>query len=344
MKITIVGAGAIGGILGAHLVRAGHDITFVEAQREHVQAIRENGLKVSGEADFVVHPRILLPEEVNEPLETVLLAVKARHTAPALEPLAKHLTPGGYVLSLQNGLEEYKIARIVGEERTVGAFLTFGGHYVQPGEVSFGGTGSFCIGEMDGRTTPRLNELEQVLSALQPIKVTDNIFGFLWGKAAVGAVYFATALVSEDVPDIFDRLEYRGVLGSLAGEVVKVCQAEGVVCEVIDGFDPKIFAMAEPPEGAVNACWQAQKTYWYKHDQRRTGVWRDLAIHRRPTEVNEIVGPVVQRAQEKSIAVPRLECLVRLIKEAERGERELTLANLDELRELDRQLGQMGSN
>jgi 2-dehydropantoate 2-reductase len=335
MKITIVGAGAIGGILGAHLIKAGHDVTFVEAHLEHAKAIRENGLKVTGAADLHVYPQVLLPEEVDSPLEVVFLAVKARHTEEAMKTVARHLAQTGYVLSLQNGLEEYKIAQAVGNDRTVGAFLTFGGSYQRPGEVAFSGTGSFYIGEMDGRPSERLFQLQQVLSALQPVTITDNIFGYLWGKVAVGAFYFATALVNADVTDIIDQVRYRKALGNLVGEVANVGAACGISCEVIDGFDPKVFARRDPSADLLNASWNAQKQYWNSIVQKRTGVWRDLAIHRRPTEVDGIVGTVIQRANEKEIAVPRLECLVKLIKEVERGERELSWANLDVLREVD---------
>lgn len=335
MKITIVGAGAIGGILGAHLIRAGHDITFVEAHLEHAQAIRENGLKVTGATNFHVYPKVLLPEEVRSPLEVVFLAVKARHTDEAMETVAKHLTQTGFVLSLQNGLEEYKIARKVGKDRTVGAFLTFGGSYQQPGEVAFSGTGSFYIGEMDGQSSERLNQLQQVLAALQPVTITDNIFGFLWGKAALGAFYFATAMVNADVTEIIDNERYRKALGNLVGEVARVGAACGIACEVIDGFDPKVFAEENQSPTLLNASWNAQKQYWDGIVQKRTGVWRDLAIHRRPTEVDGIIGSVIQKAKENGLLVPRLESLVKLIKEVERGERELSWANLDVLREVD---------
>jgi 2-dehydropantoate 2-reductase len=336
---TIIGAGAIGGIVGAHLHRAGHDIVFVESNRDHVAAIRRDGLRLSGALEATIHAPVLLPEEVRGRLHRVLLAVKARHTEAALAPVAGLLAEDGCVVSLQNGLEEYKIAAMVGATRTIGAYLTFGGHYRGPGDIVYGGPGSFRLGEMDGRSTARVRELRDILECVQPVQVTDNIFGFLWTKMALGAVYFATALVSADVPDIYANAVCREMLGSLAAEVVAVAAARGVRVEECDGFDPKVFRIGRPGDpAAMAASWDGQFRYWSGHGSTRTGVWRDLAQHHRPTEVEEQVGTVVRMGETNGTDVPRLRVLVRMIHEVEEARRQLGWHNLDELVALDRAL------
>lgn len=331
MRFTIIGAGAIGSIVGVHLAHAGHDVAFIEANPDHAAAIRANGLRLSGAADAVLHAPVALPEEAAGPLTHVLLAVKARHTLQALETVVPLLASDGYVVSLQNGLEEYRIADRVGAGRTIGAFLTFGGHYRAPGEVVYGGPGSFRIGELDGVTTPRLLALRDALSSVQTVETTPNIFGFLWAKMALGAIYFATALVSADVVDIYAHAQYRDVLGALAGEVVGVARTEGVTVEAFDGFDPNAFRLDAPgSESEIAASWDGQRRYWGRHAGGRTGVWRDFAQHRRPTEVGEQVEPVTKIAARHGIAVPRLDALVRLIRSVEAGA-PLGWQNLDEI-------------
>jgi 2-dehydropantoate 2-reductase len=332
MRVVVVGAGAIGGLVGAHLARAGHDVAFVEVDERHVAAMREGGLRVSGAADFTVRAPVYLPSEMPDGLGTVLLAVKSRHTGDALESIAPRLAADGVVVSLQNGLEEYRIAAAVGAARTMGAFLSFGGYYAEPGHVVYAGPGSFRVGELDGARSSRCAALADALAAaFHPVEVTDNIFGYLWGKEALGAFYFATALVSEDVPVMIDRREYRPVYGALVGEVASVARAEGVRCEVIDGFDPLVFLRAAGGSVEAEPCWAAQKAYWGDHVQGRTGVWRDLAIHHRPTEVDTIITPIAERARARGVPVPRLERLIHLIHEAEQGRRQLGWHNLDDL-------------
>jgi 2-dehydropantoate 2-reductase len=182
--------------------------------------------------------------------------------------------------------------------------------------------------------------LRDALTAVQEVAITDNIFGFLWAKMALGAIYFGTALVSADVTDIYANDGYRHMLGTLAGEVVAVADASGVRIESFDGFDPNVFRPGSPGTAAdIARSWDGQRRYWEAHgpNSRRTGVWRDLAQHHRPTEVAEQVGTVVAIAAERGIATPRLSALVQLVHDAEAG-RPLGWHLLDELATLDRSL------
>lgn len=326
--ILVVGAGAIGAIVGVHLIEAGHTVHFAEANAAHVAAVRANGLRLAGSRDRTVEATIMSSGEVSGTYPLILLAVKAPHTMAALPTVEKALAADGCVVSLQNGLEEYKIAKAVGAERTIGAYLTFGGFYVEPGHIKHGGDGSFKIGEIDGKVTPRVEQLAKMLSALQPVGVTDNIFGYLWAKMSLGAVYFGTAIVDKSVLEIYDSAEARAVLEKLCGEVVAVADAMGVRVETSDGFDPKVFRPDADDQAAKAASWEAQRRYWGGHDNPVTGVWRDLAIHKRPTEVDFQIKPVIDLAREKGVAVPHLERLLAAVKAIEAGQRQQSLDTL----------------
>ena len=127
MRFLIWGAGAIGGTLGAYLVRAGHDVTMVDVVSEHVDAINERGLRVTGPIDeFTVRAPAFTPETLTGSWDSIVLATKAHHTAAAVRALAPHLAAGGSVVSAQNGLNEIAIADVVGAARTIGAFVNFG--------------------------------------------------------------------------------------------------------------------------------------------------------------------------------------------------------------------------
>jgi 2-dehydropantoate 2-reductase len=329
-SVTVVGAGAIGGYVAARLHLAGtRVVTVCDRNREHLATIRSSGLRVSGEADLLAHPQAVEPQELPDGLETVLLAVKTGATVSALDALAPRLAPDGFVVSLQNGLQEYLIAERIGSQRTVGAFLTFGGHYVAPGEVAYGGPGSLRLGELDGASSQRLAELVRVLSLVHPAEPTSNIFGFLWSKTAVNAFYFATALAGVDVQDVIRSRRHRSALDQLVAEVARVAQAEGVRCEDVDGFSPRAFEGGD--QAGITASWEAQLGYWARHGQRRTGIWRDLSVHRRETEVTGILQPVKERALERGIQVPLLTKVLAMVKEAESGKRSLDLCNLDDL-------------
>jgi len=332
MKLTIVGAGAVGGSLGAFLARAGHDITLVDSVVEHVEAVNARGLELEGVQPMTVHVPALLPDQLRAPLGTVVLAVKSHHTEAAITPVAPVLGPDEFVVSLQNGLEEPKIARAVGEERTVGAFITTGAHYAGPGKVFFGGAGSIRLGELDGRSTPRLQALCAAFNVYQPTDITDNLLGYLWGKLALGCVYFATALVDVDFLEIIDCQEHLPLLTDICAEAVSVANARQVQLETFDNFDANSLRLGMTL-AEVNAVWEGERAFWRTLEVRRTGIWRDLAIRKRKTEAEGQLGVLIKEAEAVGVPVPRNRAVYRVIQEIERGERAFGWENLAEVRQ-----------
>ncbi|MCC7049870.1 MAG: ketopantoate reductase family protein, partial [Alphaproteobacteria bacterium] len=201
--ILIWGAGAIGGTIGAYWVRAGHDVVFVDQAAEHVEAMNAGGLNIEGPVEqFNVRAPAFTPDRVKGRFNRIVLAVKAHHTEGAARQLAPHLAEDGYVLSAQNGLNELAIAKIVGEKRTMGCFVNFGADYLGPGRVIYAGHGAVVVGEIDGAITPRVKAMFALLKEFEPDAVlTDNIWGYLWGKLGYGALLFATALTNESIAD-----------------------------------------------------------------------------------------------------------------------------------------------
>ncbi|MBJ7576289.1 ketopantoate reductase family protein [Devosia sp. MC532] len=329
-SILVVGAGAIGAIAGVHLIEQGHTVDLVDANAAHVAAVRANGLRLSGVRDVTVPANIMLPEDVSGRYDIILLAVKAPHTASTLDMVKRVLAADGCVVSLQNGLEEYRIADAVGADRTIGGYLTFGGFFVEPGHIKNGGSGSFKIGEVDGQITDRIKELGELLAPVHKVDITDNIFGYLWAKMALGAVYFGTAIADMDVVDVYQRPKARAVLAKICAEVTAVADAKGIRIENSDGFDPKAFR-AGGTDSEMQASWDAQTRYWNSHDNRRTGVWRDLATFKRPTEVDFQVLPVIEIGEQLGVPTPWLRALRNAVKAVEAGDAELGIALLEAL-------------
>ncbi|MDH3423937.1 MAG: NAD(P)-binding domain-containing protein, partial [Gemmatimonadota bacterium] len=158
--IVIWGAGAMGGSIGAWLIRSGHEVLFVDADEEHAAAIRENGLRIEGPVDsFSVEAYCADPRWVDPGLRTVLLCVKGHHTRAAMKTIGPLLHPEGFVVSVQNGLNELDIADVVGARRTVGCFVNFGADVTSPGVVLRGNRGAVVVGELDGSRTVRVRAL-----------------------------------------------------------------------------------------------------------------------------------------------------------------------------------------
>jgi 2-dehydropantoate 2-reductase len=333
--MLIWGAGAIGGALGAHLARAGHDITLVDTVRDHVDAINRSGLRVSGPiVEFTAHPPALTPDTLSGTWDTIVLATKAQHTEVATRALLPHLAQAACVVSAQNGLNELTIAVIVGEPRTVGAFVNFGADYLEPGVIHYGGRGTIRIGEVfgsDTSPTPRVTALRNAWRDFdERAAVTDNLWGYLWGKEAYGAMLFANALTNDSIADGLARPEHRGLYVALAREILAVADARGVRPESFDGFDPNAYR-ADAPAGSAERSLDALVAHNRKSAKTHSGIWRDLAVRRRPTEVDAQLGIIVELGRDAGVATPLTARLVELIHEIERGARAMSLENFDAL-------------
>ncbi len=343
MHFTIVGAGAIGGTVGAHLVRGGHEVLFVDRDRAHVDAINSAGLTIEGRETFTVRARAVPPQALREAVrgripEAVLLCVKAMDTAAAVDALAPLLAPDNFVVSLQNGLNEKVIAARIGAARTVGAFVNFGADYLGPGRVMYGGTGALYLGELKATISARVRRLEEIFRScvLPNTQATGNIWGYLWGKLGYGAMLFATALVDASIADVLAHAPSRPMLANLAAEVIRVAEAEGVRCEGFDGYEPAAFAFRQPRDwqGIVRSL-DELAAFNRKSLKQKSGVWRDLAVRKRKTEADQQVGAVVETASSHRVPAPLNARLAALIHDIEDGRRAMSWQNLEDLTALN---------
>lgn len=315
--ILIIGAGAIGGVIGAHLCARGEDVAMVDVATSHIDAIKQNGLRMTGTNPLHVRPRAFHPDELMQRFERVILAVKARDTEVAMPSVERHLADDGWVLPLQNGLGMLNIASRVGERRVVGGVIAIGAIYEAPGVVSFAGRGDTHIGEIDGRTSARVDQLVAMLSCVQPTYASSNVIGDAWGKLALCAAYAGTALSDSDVLPLYELPSARAILTRLVREVALAARANGTAITPADGIDPASFVDASDPEEAGR--WSGQVAAWRNYTTTRTGIWRDLAVRRRPTEVAAQLNPVLEIARSHKLATPGLVRLLELIAKVEEG-------------------------
>jgi 2-dehydropantoate 2-reductase len=334
MAVTIVGAGAIGGVTGAALARAGHDVLLVDQAADHVAAMNEAGLAIVTPGGAWTAPvRAVTPDRLPATLDLVLLAVKAQHTGAALDRIAPRLDARGAVVSLQNGLNEAVIAARVGPARTVGCLVNWAADWIAPGRIQHGGAGTFAVGELDGELSPRVKELADLLSSVTPTQVTANIWGLKWSKHVYGALLVATALVDAHVYEVVERSPaVQRTLVRLVAEGMAVAEAEGVRLEPFDEFDPGWYRAGQAGDAAaIGRAMAAIAAFYRSHTKTKTGIWRDLAVRKRKTEVEAHLGATLERAGRHGVRMPLTRRLLALIGEIETGRRGMAWENLDEL-------------
>jgi 2-dehydropantoate 2-reductase len=330
--VLIWGTGAIGGSIGAGLIRAGHDVVFVDNVPEHVEAVNASGLRIVGPIfETTVNAPAFVPESLRGTFDRIFLCVKALHTEPATRALAPFLSKDGYVVSAQNGLNELVIADIIGRHRTIGCFVNFGADYLEPGVVQYSGRGAVVVGELDGQRTNRIESLHRLLQDFEKNAVlTDNIWGFLWGKLIYGAQLFATALTNDSIADCLANPQFRPVLTALGQEVGAVAAASGIRTEAFNGMNPAAFAPGAS-QALIDKSLDDMVAFNRKSAKSHSGIWRDLSIRKRRTEVEPQLGPIVEAGGRVGVPTPLTSRLIEMIVEMESGKRTFSGENLAEL-------------
>jgi 2-dehydropantoate 2-reductase len=308
VKTTIIGAGAMGGTIGAHMVRAGHEVTLCDADWRHVEAINAHGLRIEGPVnEFTVTVPAITPDQLREINGVAIVAVKSHHTHAVADLLRTRLGSDSYVLTVQNGFTAEVLTDAVGSDRVVSSFVNFGADLMEPGRIMQGNIGTFRVGELGGGViTPRVRELAAVLPYAE---TTDNVLGYLWGKEAYGAMLWAGAVSDLSIADSLEHPKYRAVMIAVAQEVL--AQAP-VKVESFDGFVP------DDLEGSLDRLVVFNRRSAKSH----SGIYRDLVVRKRKTEIDEVLqdlnGPIFNKIGE-------------IIHDIEQGKRVCEVGNLDEL-------------
>jgi 2-dehydropantoate 2-reductase len=337
-KIAIVGAGAVGCYAGAHMVQAGEDVTYIDPWPENVEAICNDGLRVTHIRDvepFTVKPRALHLTEAQQlgkeaPIDIAFVCMKSYDTAWATALIKQYLAPGGYVVSLQNCMNEERIAGIVGPDRTVGVIpALLGAELYAPGRVrrtAAKGASPYEVyraGELHSRITKRIEELADMIRTIDSVKATTNLWGERWSKLCVNGmangVAAATGMSGNDMnrDDKIRRLSIR-----LAGEGVRVGQALGYQLEHIRMHEPETIARAaegdrtalDEVESAILAALQSNT----RSELARPSMGQDMLKGRR-TEIDFINGLIAAKGQEVGRPAPTHVKLVAAVKQVELG-------------------------
>src|ERR1700761_1651656 len=193
-RIAVVGTGANGASVGADLIRAGHDVTFIEQWPEHVEAMRAHGIRVDMPGESVTTPvrpfHLCEVATLRAPFDVVFLGVKAYDTAWACELIKPLVSPRGLVVGLQNGITVDTVSCIVGPERTMGAVIEIAANMFEPGvverQIPPSGTW-FAVGAPDESARGREDEVAALLRHAGNVEVTGDIRAAKWMKLVANA-------------------------------------------------------------------------------------------------------------------------------------------------------------
>jgi 2-dehydropantoate 2-reductase len=331
--------------VGGYLSLAGEDVTLIDPWPEHIDAIRREGLQISGtQGERVARPNALHVHEaqslIRDPVDIAFVCTKSYDTVWAATLVSQYLAPGGFIVSLQNSINEERIAGVVGWGRVVGCIASSisvdafkAGHVVRT--VQPGGPHHvvFRVGEPHGRITPRVEELAKMLTTIDTSRATSNLWGERWSKLVVNSmgngVSAITGMTSKETA-LFP--ETRRLTIQLAGEAIAVGQALGYHLEDIRGIEAPIWVAAAQGDAKAQAELETDilKGVERMTDEGRPSTAQDIVKGRR-TEIDYLNGLVAGRGLEAGLSAPTHTALVNVVHWVERGEFEPSPRLVDEV-------------
>ena len=311
MKIVVLGAGALGTVLGAHLARAGEDVVLI-ARGNRAAYLQEHGATLAGLADFTVPVTVVTdPQHVQE-ADTLIVTVKTYDTASALASVSHMQT--GNVLSIQNGvLKDEQLARAFGWEKVVGAMAVFSAEVLPTGTVRFTLNNGFYLGELPQGTSERVETLATMLdrAGIQS-RVTPHIQSFEWSKYVAFVCLMAPAvLVRAETYKLLQDRYVASVVADLLHETARLAAARNIALE--DTAALPIQALSRQSHAdTLTRLLQVGDQFAARAPSHKISTLQDLEQGKR-LEVEEILGYAVQQGEELGVRTPTIGTCYRLI-------------------------------
>ncbi|MEO7728827.1 MAG: 2-dehydropantoate 2-reductase [Burkholderiales bacterium] len=343
LRLAVLGAGAVGGYIGGHLARAGYRVALVDTWAEHVEHIKAHGIRLTDPLGSIVIPAEAMHLHqvqafVRDPVDIAFVCTKSYDTAWTTKMIAPYLSANGFIVSVQNSLNEDEIAAIVGADRTLGCIAsTISVSVTGPGAIERARTPGgaaytvFSVGEMHGRVTPRAQAVADILASVDSSKVTNNLWGERWAKLVTNSMHHGI-LGSAGITDhqLMQNAPTRLLAIRCAGEAIRVARALGHDLEPVLRMPVSLWsAAADGDPAALNEIEAGWKKWMERSKEPHQGsVGHDLAKGRR-TEIDYTCGYVASKGEEVGQPAPTQAALAALIKRIERGELTRGMHNLD---------------
>lgn len=321
MRIGLVGAGSLGTIIGGLISKAGHNIDLIDTNEAHVKQLNENGAKITGTLEETIPVNALLPDQLSGEYDLILLLTKQTYTEAALQPILPLLRDDSIVVTLQNGIPEEKVARIVGKERTVGGVVGFGATWAEPGvselttELEVVEKYAFDIGELDGKIRDRLYKIKDILEAVGYCEIVDNINGMKWSKLLMNTTFSGmSAALGCTFGKVLNSKDAMRALSNIADETVKVARAHDIKLALMQGKDFEDLEL-DSQEDIPNKM-PFYEEVWGPHALLKASMLQDLEKGIK-SEINDINGYLADKGAEKGVPTPFNDLVVKLVQEAE---------------------------
>jgi 2-dehydropantoate 2-reductase len=339
MRIALLGAGAMGTIIGALLTEGGYHVELVDSYQEHVEALQRNGATIIGGIEKTVPVKAIFPDQVSGKYDLVLSLTKHSAIEESLNNIKLYTHDDTVVLTLQNGMPEEKSRKIFPEKNLMGGGMEFSGTFIGPGVSKLASskeTLGISFGSFEGPITEKVIEVKKILESVGHTEITENLRGVRWTKLTDNSTFsgFQTALGCT-VGEILDNDDAMNCIAEIGMECAKVIQAQGVT-------PVELFGLLPTPERVCFSSFEekeAVKAYWIEvyspYRAQIASMLQDLRNGKK-CEIDNINGETVRIAEKVGMDAPFNRKIVEVINKLQNKEIELDRAwdNLKEFKKM----------
>jgi 2-dehydropantoate 2-reductase len=298
MRVAIIGAGALGSILGGLLIEAGLDVVLVQRDKEMVKAVKNNGLRLEGASgDRVLHAEIVSDPSEAGKVDLAIVTVKAYDTATAIPAIKAVVADEGIVLTLQNGIGNYEILEESFPGRALLGTTTNGALALGDGAFRHTGIGQTHFGEPDGTIKARTRQVADLLdkAAAGPVHIVENAQGCVWSKLIVNAAINGPAtLLRVRNGDLPKSEAGQALIHDIVSECIRVVKAKGISL-IFDDPETQVLAVCEATAANLNSMFQDILTGKRTEiDYINLAIAREAEIVEIPTPVNRTIGFMIK--------------------------------------------------
>ncbi|MHB8781299.1 MAG: ketopantoate reductase family protein [Candidatus Geothermincolia bacterium] len=320
MKIALVGAGSLGIIIGGLLTEGGADVTLVDANAENVDALNQGGAVITGYIEKRIPVKAVTPAQLEGTFDTFIYTCKSTFDEAALPPLLPHFADGAWLVTLQNGVPEERVAACIGRERTLGGTVGFGATWQKPGVselTSEPDKMTYDIGEMDGAVSERLAKTAQLLNTAGTAEITTNLIGVRWTKLLVNISFSGmSTVIGGDYGAVLDSPQAVRAAANIIVECIDTGSALGIRFEPMQGADPTILkqVVEQDMENAIKVL----ELVFGPHRHIRGSMLQDLEKGLR-SEVDTLNGYLSVKGREAGVPTPVNDIVVGIIRDIQDG-------------------------
>lgn len=333
MRTALMGVGSLGTIIGALVAKNGGEMTLIDANRAHVEALNQKGATVIGKIGLSGVPvTAITPDEMDGIYDIVILLAKQTYNDVALAQLLPHLGPDSVVCTLQNGVPEESVGKVIGEGRVVGGIVGWGASFRGPGVSELTSDVSamrYEIGEVDGSKTERIQKVADVLNLCGTCVVMDNLMGTRWAKVIQNATLSGmSAALGCTYAEILDNEKAVSCAAHVGNEIVQIVRKRGIMLEdLVPGWS--YYSLAFEDQAGLERANAWLREYFKPHRPLKASMLQDMEKGIR-CEIDYIVGICSEWGKKVGMPTPTCDTIIAIVKDFEAGRIPMpTMACLD---------------